>query len=274
MLERGVELVRAAPADWRFATAPSEAGFAAPPAASAALQLRPVLASLDEPLRDVPLVLPATNGRLLTIYTAELRTVASQSLIYVMEAALYHLVALTTWCARECAAHGAIHARLGSDAERVVMRPNAPYFEFEALVTAIVRAFDTLRYSLWRQWGDHGSTPNSYERVVDSLRTCPTSVLNHLSLGASGAYARAKGYRHCIQHYVDIGSASWAMFELRSKVWTVTVRVPDNPDARSSAKWTFTSNLDALSLGWELCSELFCIAAVALGRPSLCGEGE
>ncbi|HVU46225.1 MAG TPA: hypothetical protein VHD85_08865, partial [Terracidiphilus sp.] len=190
---------------------------------------------------------------------------------YVLSANIYHCLALTNWYTKNCNAYANSHQKMGMEGDRSVTPSRDPFFEFEALVTAIVRGFDTLRYALWKKWGGRGTTPSSYEKVLGGLQKCPEPIFKRLCLSATESYTQAKKYRHCIQHYVDMGSGSWAMFERTpSRAWSVIVRVPDNPEARSSNKWQFSQNLDALSMGWELCTELFCIVAISLGHAHLC----
>jgi hypothetical protein len=182
-----------------------------------------------------------------------------------MGAVLYHCKTLAQWYANECLRFSQ-ELNKPDGINKVVITPEEPYFEFESLVTGIVRGYDTLRYALWNQWGRNGSCPSSYERTVNALVSCPPQVLTRLQSSRDNYYSKAKEYRHCIQHYVDFGSASWAMMDLlRESVWSVIVRVPDNPEARSSRSFRFNQNVDALTLGWELCTEMFAVIDVALG---------
>jgi hypothetical protein len=270
MLERGVSLHKGETEQWRFSNTHLSVGMTTPAVAMAELNLRPVVASLLWKPKRVDSLLPATEGRLLSIYPSELRNTASRSLIYMMESSLYHCLALARWYSDECTRHSQWLLSFPADIDKQVFVPNDPYYEFEALVTAIVRGYDTLRYALWKKWGGSGSIPSSYGRVVDAMVGCPQEVTVRLQSSRDGAYSRAKDYRDCIQHYVDVGSSSWAMMELlRESVWSVIVRVPDNPETRSSNRWVFSQNHDALTLGWELCTELFGTIDVALGQGRL-----
>jgi hypothetical protein len=270
VLERGVSLHKINTGEWHFSNTHQPPGMTTPAVAMAELKLRPVVASLPWKPKRVDLLLPATGGRLLDMYPTELMSKASRSLIYMMQSSLYHCLALARWYSDECTRHSEWLLRFPHNIDKQVFGPSDPYFEFEALVTAIVRGYDMLRYALWKKWGRGGSIPNSYERVVDAMVGCPREVAVRLQSSRDGAYSRAKGYRDCIQHYVDVGSSSWAMMELlRESVWSVIVRVPDNPEARSSNRWVFSGNHDALTLGWELCTELFGVIDVALGQGNL-----
>ena len=270
MLERGVPLHKGDTGEWHFSNSHLSIGMASPAVAMTELKLRPVVASLLWKPKRVDSLLPATGGRLLDIYPTELMKTASRSLIYMMQSSLYHCLALARWYSDECTRHGLWLLSFPAKIDKQVFVPSDPYYEFEALVTAIVRGYDTLRYALWKKWGGGGSIPSSYGRVVDAMVGCPREVAVRLQSSRDGAYSRAKEYRDCIQHYVDVGSSSWAMMELlRESVWSVIVRVPDNPEARSSNRWVFSGNHDALTLGWELCTELFGVIDVALGQGRL-----
>ena len=270
VLERGVPLHKDGTGTWHYSNSNPSVGMTSPAVAISELKLRPVVASLLWKPKRVDLLLPATRGRLLDIYPTELMNTASRSLIYMMQSSIYHCLSLARWYSDECTRHSQWLHRFPAKIDKQVFVPSDPYFEFEALVTAVVRGYDTLRYALWKQWGGGGSIPSSYVRVVDSLVGCPEEVAIRLQSSRDGAYSRAKEYRDCIQHYVDVGSSSWAMMELlRESVWSVIVRVPDNPEARSSNKWEFAGNHDALTLGWELCTELFGVTDVALAKGRL-----
>jgi len=81
---------------------------------------------------------------------------------------------------------------------------------------------------------------------------------------------KTKKYRDCIQHYVNIGSSSWAMMEqLQDSVWSAIVRIPDNPEARSEHLFIFYKNVDTLTMGWKLLTEFFAIVDTLLGSGSL-----
>jgi hypothetical protein len=47
---------------------------------------------------------------------------------------------------------------------------------------------------------------------------------------------------------------------LTGGIWTCSVLIPDNPEARSAKKFTYKSNIDALTYGWELANEIVDVA--------------
>jgi hypothetical protein len=272
IFERGISVYQAQDHQWTYRSSASPVNVGSPDDVSTNVGVRPVVAVL--PWKLVPpvgLILPSTKGRFLDIYRSELAPAMSPSLFYMMGAALYHCKRLAWWYADECYRLSQTPANLQEGHERIVLGgAEEPYFEFEALVTVIVRCFDTLRYSLWHRWGDKGSCPNSYERAVNAIVNCPDEIMHWLVHGLENIYRKAKNYRHCIQHYVDLGSTSWAMAELRAEgIWSTIVRIPDNPEVRSAKRFAFDQDIDSLTLGWQLCTETFGTIDTTLGSGNL-----
>jgi hypothetical protein len=59
-------------------------------------------------------------------------------------------------------------------------------------------------------------------------------------------------YRDCIIHNapIDFGLGTGSMQKLDGGVWSVLMRIPDNPEVKSRAAFTFAKGLDALTYGW------------------------
>ncbi len=273
ILECGVSLSKGADGQWQDQ---SERTFSTPDDVAALLGLRPVVAQLDQWPEPVRLLLPATAGRLLEIYPSELMSGISRSLSFTMSAALYHCGSLARLYAAECSRAYLWASEAFEGEDRIVLRASDHYFEFEALVTTVIRGYEMLRYDLWRRWGNGGSCPRSFEGVVDAMPGCPAETVSSLRISRDATYSGAKRYRDCIHHNTDIGSASWAMLQLLDgRVWSLIVRVPDNPESKSASMFTFGQDIDALSLGWQYCTELFALVDQALneGRLSSSGKG-
>ena len=67
--------------------------------------------------------------------------------------------------------------------------------------------------------------------------------------------AAAKDYRDCLSHYVSLSGPTWqhgANARWANGEWTLSVHLPDNPQARTYEALSFSSRLDAL----VLCSRL------------------
>jgi hypothetical protein len=73
----------------------------------------------------------------------------------------------------------------------------------------------------------------------------------------------AKEYRDCIQHYVAVGAGSWAkLTHIDDLFWTMSVRIPDNPEAKAATKFTYDRDLEAMTYAWELATDLIGIAVL------------
>jgi len=138
-----------------------------------------------------------------------------------------------------------------------------PYYEFEALITSVRRAYDTMRYLIWHGLGTNkGSTPSSFP---DTLKKC-IGLPNPLKLRLERSWQefgqKATDYRDCALHYIPIGGG-WPnikMNRLTGGVWTCSALLPDNPEVRSAKTFTYNLRTDALTYGWELANETTQIA--------------
>jgi hypothetical protein len=77
-------------------------------------------------------------------------------------------------------------------------------------------------------------------------------------------------YRDCIQHYVPVtfGIQTASMERVAGDIWSVRLRLPDNPERKSQPAFKFEKNLDALTYGWELANEVMNVATVIFSRIS------
>jgi hypothetical protein len=137
-----------------------------------------------------------------------------------------------------------------------------PYYEFDALLGVVRRAYDSSRYLLWKCFGPaQGTVPRSFERVLPHLERLDPEVKQRLDQSWSSWGTRVTAYRDCIHHYVpiDFGISSIFMEEHLVGVWGAMARIPDNPEARSKHRFKFIGGLDALTLGWMAASEATCV---------------
>ena len=269
LFERGVSLSKESDNLWRYQSAQENMYESIPAAVQGKLNLRPIV--VIGPCGDLRIkaVLPSTQGRLLNIYRSELMMKIPRSSLFLMGAVLYHCKALAQWYTDQCSSYSSFPHK--PDANRVVIGGvEEPYFEFESLITAIVRGYDTLRYALWNKWGDKSGCPSSFTRALKRCKALPPGLQHRLQVSNDKFLSKAKEYRDCVQHYIDFGSTSWAMMELlHDSVWSIIVRVPDNPEARSRDRFQFHQNVDALTLGWELATEFFAVVDNLLGSGCL-----
>jgi hypothetical protein len=138
-----------------------------------------------------------------------------------------------------------------------------PYYEFDALVGAVRRSYDSTRYLLWPRFGNaRGTMPKSLSAFLESSSRIPETLHARLTFSWKKFGMPLKDYRDCLHHYVpvDFGMASAVMRPHPLCVWTTTVRIPDNPEVKSKKKFTFSLNRDALTYAWELADEVLSVA--------------
>jgi hypothetical protein len=194
-----------------------------------------------------------------------------------MGAMIYHTKALARWASVHCAdfvRHGVPPSQT-----QVVFSPEEPYFEFESMLSSIVRGYEYTTVPLWKRYGSPDRPPRNFTTAFERAPRIPAAIRECLQRSHDTTYKRAKEYRDCIHHNVDLGSASWAMMERRNpSVWTVLILVPDNPETKSRKAFTFDSGLDALTLGWEYVSDFFAFVDRLFGvgtlssKPTLSGD--
>lgn len=267
IFEQGVALYRDKTSDWQCE---SETGphSTSPSDITRQFGLRPIAAKFrNSSTFCYSFVLPSRTGKALNVQLSEQQQqiygmkpptffLATQSLFYLLHAVIYHCERL----AENYAEHREQMIKLPNpnNADRVVSHCYEGFFEFDALVTAIIRAVDATRYVIWHKYGRNGSVPSSFRRTIDNCTQLP-DTLKQLAVNLWDQHlSHAKEYRDCIQHYVSIGSSSWAMLSRKNDfIWTMLLRIPDNPEVKSAKKFTFNRNLDAMTYGWELITDLF-----------------
>jgi hypothetical protein len=164
-------------------------------------------------------------------------------------AIIYHCQQLALAYTRICDNAHEIILGEGEQEDLSFGNQSEPYYEVEALITASRRTYDALRYILWKSFGPGGKdTPSNF------LKT----------LAAWERYGKKMtAYRDCIQHYVPVTYhlQTATMKQISGSVWTVTLRIPNNPEKKSQKAFDFSDNLDALTYCWELADEVFRVAA-------------
>lgn len=259
-LERGVLLERNGDSEWCYGTASRPAPVAPSPVnAPSALGLRPIVVrcrSIGTETR-YSTVLPSKPGRLLNTTLSELRQfvykrkngisfLKTQSLFFLLNALIYHCEKLASEYSHVLKEHG--NAPYSKDVDRVVTACHEAFFEFDALVTAAIRAIDSTRQVVWDAFGGNGSVPSSFSRTVRGSVRLPVGLRKKLESFESTRLVHAKEYRDCIQHYVAVGSSSWGMlYRVMEHVWALIVRIPDNPESRSARRFKFEAEYDALT---------------------------
>lgn len=241
--------------------------------------VRPVLAEGSNQNAKVSFLLPATKGRLLEIYRSELKLL--KPLKFVMGSMLYHCSALARLYAEACT--GFVEPSMGEMANegapsrdpenKVATRSEAPFYEFETLITKIILGYETIKYPIWQKYQSGKETPRNFS---DTIKTCqfPPAIEKRIVSSNQNCYLPAKKFRHCIQHHFDTGSSSWCLFEKKYQLlWLFMARLPDNPEEKSAEALMFNQELDALTLAWEYVTDFFALTDIIVGKGLLSSAG-
>ena len=273
--ERGICIRRHETGDWFYINSANPLSVSDPNTVMTNFGVRPVLAEGSNQNDRVSFLLPAIRGRLLEIYRSELELL--KPLKYVMGSMLYHCSALARLYAEECTTFveqttGKIVSDSNTSSEKedtLVTRVEAPFYEFETLITKIILGYEYIRYPIWRKYKSGKETPRNFS---DAIKKCkfPPAIEKRIILSEEHCYSPAKKFRHCIQHNQDIGSSSWCIFEKKYQLlWLFRARLPDNPEEKSANAFKFDHELDALTVAWEYVSEFFALTDILLGKGSL-----
>lgn len=281
IFQQGIDLRLDDRGIWFFPAAHPAVERLAPRAIIEKFGVRPVLAyqrTANYP--DVPMLLPSAPGDVLGVQLTGLSQGAFQGppvaifdalhIQNVVGAVHYHCAALAERYGNVCTSHYETFSRIPGhqmNDDRVNFGGQYElYYEFEALVTAAKRAYDATRYVLWRQFGPaKGSVPSSFDRTIENLPRLPSQLRSRLEQSWKSYGAGLKEYRDCIQHYVPLGGpAPYAALTRKHGVWTIAVRIPDNPAAKSTKNFKYDLKLDALNYGWNVTIEIFEVAKAIL----------
>lgn len=283
IFERGIEFVKEE--NWKCVSL-SDGGHG-PAMLQFALQhdIKPILLELDANLCPSPygpltvLCAPETGKAPMHSLVHELcepdkyaaiRWDDRKNMTYIVSALIYHTSALAVQYSRII--NQFLWPTSGElfGSERVVYSGNSePYYEFDALVTAAIRALDAARKPLWHLLNAPGSVPSSFKKTLVALEEqgkIDAVLLGRIESLRKPRCERAKEYRDCIQHYVSPGATNdFALMEqIDSNVWGVWARLPDNPEVRSASRFTFNDRIDALEYGWRVAYDVQEIVRVVL----------
>ncbi|MEA3327548.1 MAG: hypothetical protein U9R53_09640 [Chloroflexota bacterium] len=183
---------------------------------------------------------------------------------YIIGATIYHCKRLAETYRQICYkfVNLPIQVRKESNLTNFGRNPE-PYYEFDALITAARRAYDSTRYILWRVFGPgRGSVPSSFPKTLPRCNNTPSSLATRLKTSWDKYGMKLTDYRDCIQHYapLDYGLSYAQMVRLDDQVWSTTLLIPDNPEAKSKANLRYSTKIDALSYGWVLTNEIMDVA--------------
>lgn len=134
-----------------------------------------------------------------------------------------------------------------------------PYYEFDSIISAARRSFDSMRFPLWKCFGaGRGSIPRSLASLLESALALPERLRCRLNQTWQRVGIPLTEYRDCIQHYVpvDFGMVLAHMELLPVDLWSTRIFIPDNPGVRSKELFTYTRRIDALEYSYEVANEL------------------
>jgi len=278
--ERGIEL-RLDSGRWTISSAPSatRATFSSLQAAAAVSPLRPILVTDKRDCgENLTLLLRCDGVKYFDIHVSDLvnRRLTAQllypvyHLAYLLGAISYHCQKLAEWYAqiafRFCEIRQTPGLRDAGDVG-IFSYQTEPYYEFDSLVGAARRSYDSARYVLWQRFGSRNSpTPGSLKRLLKGPSNIPEILHERLTTSWQNFGEMLTDYRDCIHHYVpvDFGMASAVMRRHPLGAWTTTIRIPDNPEVRSKKQFTFELGRDALTFAWELADEVLAIATAVV----------
>jgi hypothetical protein len=194
------------------------------------------------------------------------------NLLHMLEAACYHCIRLAEAYPRVCDWEVTMAARAPEPLppERYSMSAlSEVYFEFDALMAALRRVFESLRFLLWAGFGRGlGTIPGNFETTLEVLvrnARVPGDLSQRLQATWDTTGVRIKAYRDCAFHYVPLFSMfGYEVWGDEGEPWHAYFHVPDNPDARSVGQFTFEQKVDALRFGWESMSEIAGVLRMAV----------
>ncbi len=185
---------------------------------------------------------------------------------YLVGAVAYHYERLAELCASICRRFASFpEPGPPMDCASFSHEPE-PYYEFDAAITAARRAYDASRYLLWKCYGGDGSVPSSFARTLVACTRLTGDLRSRLEESWSKFGQQLTDYRDCIQHYVpvDFGLADAWMEKVAGTFWSVRIRIPDNPQARSKEAFEYTQGRDALSYCRGMAAELLTVMAFVI----------
>jgi hypothetical protein len=256
IFRQGIEL-SATSAGWVFTTAPGAVYESLEAAAAVLPSPRPILLQeANSPLlllvnerTNTPIALERTE--LLNRPTAGKKLFDIRNLQYHVGAVEYHTQQLALEYVGASVAGARTSTLPGSAIENRMNLSSREecYFEFDACVTAVRRIYDVLRFPLWKYFNSvPRDAPDTLDKVLDRADQLASDFKIFISNSWHNCGETARAYRDSVQHFVPIefGLSTAELRRLECGAWSTRIRIPDNPQARSRSKFSFTRDLDAL----------------------------
>lgn len=183
---------------------------------------------------------------------------------YALRACAYHVERLVAYYSenarlfeehqREQIAHGRPNAISGNtDDQRV-------YFEIDAFLGSARRFYEQLRRVLWKHFGSRGTRPRSFDGVLQSAKL-PEAYRSALEASWTEYGAKLSDYRDSVFHNDPLNEGHTSVwFVVKGTRWAMTVRLPENPEAKSRNQFRFEAGPDALSYCYQMLCHLTAIA--------------
>jgi len=300
LYEKGVEIHRQPDGHWYYSSAAGEdrpVNEISPAGVQSVLGLRPiVLEAVAGAMHGITLLLPGEENideilmsdgpafftlppdrwfdiRIQELFgkmlEANIRTTSAEKVTYILKAVSYHCKELAKSYSLICRDFKNMpHSPSENESDKVFFSANySPWFEFDALVTAVRRAYDSTSPILWSTFGDKVNCPGSFYETYPKCRRLPHNLKERLERSWKEDGVKITSYRNNVQHYatLDFGMASAEMTKLDDVLWTTQVFIPDNPAAKARDKFEFNNRQDALSYGWRISCEVLDVTSAIVG---------
>ena len=245
--------------------------------------IRPILITYEYTHgKKIDLLMPKhITGRLLDIDVSEFMQsdlmkakdhLKVMNIGYTTGAVIYHCKRLTHSYRKICDDFvGNKIPLINQQEKQIFSSQEEPYYEFDALITAARRAYDITRYILWKYFGPkNGSVPASFKKCLPLCHSLPVNLKERLESSWSRYGLKLTKYRDCVQHYspIDFILSSAHMTRLKKMVWSTSLIIADNPEAKSKRGFTYNDKIDALSYAWEITTEILDIAKLIIKEAS------
>lgn len=129
------------------------------------------------------------------------------------------------------------------------------YYEFDALMTAALRAYDLNRYLLWNE---ASNCPDNYGKTLIHCKSIDEKLKSDLLLRWENFGKKFKQYRNCLIHNntFGVGNSLIIIQKLPIDLWSIWAQIPENPGINKREKFTYYEKLDALDYGWNVIEEV------------------
>jgi hypothetical protein len=186
---------------------------------------------------------------------------------YLLEAVAYHCKRLAELYSDVCYMHDSIPWPEPKRTPTLLGHAYDPWYEFDALITAARRTYNSMRGPVWNIFGKKTDCPKKLTATLRECTNIPQPLKERIEESWNHYGERLKKYRDCIQHYesLDFAMGSIVVNRIENGPSTALVRIPDNPEANSKKNFRYELGLDAQSYGWEIAKELLEVSEAIMG---------